>query len=128
MASAGTWRVDPGQLGQPFEGRTALLSPFDRLSYDRTRARELFDFEYILEMYKPEAKRRWGYFALPILHGDRLVGKLDATADRKASKLVVRPIHQDVPFTRDDHRGVDAEIAALASWLGLEVIERVSPA
>ena len=49
------------------------------------RTEELFEFEYALEMYKPAAKRRWGYFALPILHGDRLVGKLDADADRKAS-------------------------------------------
>ena len=120
----GTWRVDPEALGQPFEGRTALLSPFDRLTYDRVRAVQLFDFEYLLEMYKPQAKRRWGYFALPILHHDRLVGKLDATADRKASKLVVNAIHQDVPFTRAIARAVDGEIAALASWLGLEAVER----
>src|SRR5262245_45417235 len=58
----GTWQVDPAQLGRPFEGRTALLSPFDRLTYDRKRALELFDFEYTLEMYKPEPKRRWGFF------------------------------------------------------------------
>jgi len=119
----GTWRVDPEALGQPFEGRTALLSPFDRLTYDRARAVQLFDFEYVLEMYKPQAKRRWGYFALPILHQDRLVGKLDATADRKASKLVVNAIHQDVPFTRAISRAVDDEIAALASWLGLESLD-----
>ena len=56
----GTWRVDPDALGRPFEGRTALLSPFDRLSYDRARALELFGFEYVLEMYKPEAQRRGG--------------------------------------------------------------------
>ena len=71
---AGTWRVDPRalqQLGTPFEGRTALLSPFDRFVHDRKRLQELFDFEYILEMYKPKAQRRWGYFALPILHDDR---------------------------------------------------------
>ena len=80
----GEWRVDPEALGRDFEGRTALLSPFDRLPYDRKRAQELFDFEYVLEMYKPAAKRRWGYFALPILHEDRLVGKVDALADRKA--------------------------------------------
>ena len=121
---AGTWRVDPEALGQPFEGRTALLSPFDRLTYDRARAVQLFGFEYVLEMYKPQAKRRWGYFALPILHQDRLVGKLDATADRKASKLVVNAIHQDVPFTRAISRAVDDEIAALASWLGLESLDR----
>ena len=51
-------------------------------------------------MYKPAAKRRWGYFALPVLHDDRLVGKVDATADRKASVLRVNAIHEDVKFTR----------------------------
>ena len=120
----GTWRVDPEQLGRPFEGRTALLSPFDRLTYDRKRAVDLFDFEYILEMYKPEAKRRWGYYALPILHGDRLVGKLDATADHGSSALRVRAIHRDLPFTRAMTADVDAEIESLAGWLGLEVIDR----
>jgi uncharacterized protein YcaQ len=120
----GTWRVDPEALGQPFEGRTALLSPFDRLTYDRARAVQLFDFEYVLEMYKPKEKRRWGFFALPILHHDRLVGKLDATADRKSSTLQVHAIHHDVPFTGAISRAVDQEIAALASWLGLESVER----
>ncbi len=96
----GEWRVDSAALGEDFEGRTALLSPFDRLVHDRVRAEELFDFEYTLEMYKPATKRRWGYFALPILHDDRLVGKVDATADRKASALRVHAIHEDVRFTR----------------------------
>ena len=68
--------------------------------HDRVRALSIFEFEYQLEMYKPAAKRRWGYYALPILYGDRLVGKLDATADRKAGVLTVNAIHQDVPFTR----------------------------
>src|SRR5213076_1301719 len=96
----GEWRVDTAYLVGAFEGRTALLSPFDRLVHDRVRAEELFDFEYALEMYKPAAERRWGYFALPVLHGDRLVGKIDATADRKASVLRVNAIHEDVKFTR----------------------------
>lgn len=120
----GEWRVDPAQLarlGEPFQGRTALLSPFDRLVHDRKRTLELFGFDYGLEMYKPVAKRRWGYYALPILHGDRLVGKLDAAADRKAGVLRVNAVHEDEPFPAAARAAVAAEIAALAAWLGLEV-------
>jgi uncharacterized protein YcaQ len=120
---AGEWRVDPEALDRDFEGRTALLSPFDRLVYDRARAQELFDFEYVLEMYKPKDKRRWGYFALPVLHEDRLVGKVDATADRKRSVLEVHAIHEDVPFTRPITEAVHGELEALASWLTLESVE-----
>jgi uncharacterized protein YcaQ len=120
----GEWRVDPRYLDGGFEGRTALLSPFDRLVYDRARAEELFDFEYTLEMYKPAAKRRWGYFALPILHGDRLVGKLDAAADSKAGVLRVNAIHEDVRFTRAVREAVQAELRNLAEWLGLALAGR----
>jgi len=74
-------------------------------------------------MYKPAARRRWGYFALPILHDDRLVGKLDAAADRKASVLRVNAIHEDVKFTRTMTKAVQAELEDLASWLGLSSIE-----
>ncbi|GIJ80583.1 hypothetical protein SAMN05443287_115103 [Micromonospora phaseoli] len=117
----GTWRVHPAYVGLPFEGRTALLSPFDRLIHDRVRTEQLFDFEYLLEMYKPRQKRRWGYFALPVLHHDRLVGKLDATADRKAGTLVVNAVHEDVAFTGAMTAEVRAEIENLAGWLGLTV-------
>jgi uncharacterized protein len=117
----GEWRVDPAYLDGGFEGRTALLSPFDRLIHDRARTEELFEFEYSLEMYKPAAKRRWGYFALPILHGERLVGKLDAIADRKASVLRVHAIHEDVSFSRATTAAVRREIEDLASWLGLAI-------
>ena len=119
----GEWRVDPALLDVELEGRTALLSPFDRLVYDRARAQELFDFEYTLEMYKPAAKRRWGYFALPVLHGDRLVGKIDAAADRKTSVLRVHAIHEDVRFTRTITKAVQAELDDLAAWLGLGAVE-----
>jgi uncharacterized protein len=118
---AGEWRVDPEGLDQDFEGRTALLSPFDRLAYDRLRAQELFDFEYALEMYKPKDKRRWGYFALPVLHEDRLVGKVDATADRKRGLLEVHAVHEDVRFTLAITKSLHAELEALSSWLGLEL-------
>lgn len=117
----GTWRVDPSLVGQPFSGRTALLSPFDRLIHDRKRMVELFEFSYQLEMYKPTAKRRWGYFALPILHDDQLVGKLDAAADRKAGVLIVNAIHQDLTFSQAMTAAVDHEINELAHWLGLDV-------
>lgn len=117
--TTGQWRVDPSALGQPFTGRTALLSPFDRLIHDRRRALELFDFDYYLEMYKPQGKRRWGYFALPVLHHDRLVGKVDAVADRKAGTFVVHAIHEDVPLTRAMADDVSHELESLASWLGL---------
>ena len=119
----GEWRVDPAGLGAEFHGRTAVLSPFDRLVYDRRRALELFDFEYTLEMYKPAHKRRWGYFALPVLHDDRLVGKVDALADRKASTLRVHAIHEDVRFTRAMTRAVHAELEALAAWLSLGAVQ-----
>jgi len=117
----GTWRVDPSLLGQPFSGRAALLSPFDRLVHDRKRTVELFEFDYQLEMYKPAAKRRWGYFALPVLYGDRLVGKVDATADRKTGVLRVDAVHEDVPFTRTMAADVDREIKDLARWLELDL-------
>jgi hypothetical protein len=119
----GEWRVDPAALSDSFEGRTALLSPFDRLIHDRVRAEELFDFEYTLEMYKPAAKRRWGYYALPVLHDDRLVGKVDAAADRKASVLRVNAIHEDVKFTRTMTKAVQAELEDLAKWLGMSAVD-----
>ena len=115
----GEWRVDPSYLGQPFAGRAALLSPFDRLVHDRGRTLDLFEFDYQLEMYKPAAKRRWGYYALPVLYGDRLVGKVDALADRKTGVLLVYAVHQDVPFTAAMTAEIDQEIAALADWLEL---------
>lgn len=120
----GEWRVDPVALCDKFVGRTALLSPFDRLIHDRVRAMELFGFEYVLEMYKPAARRRWGFYALPILHGDQLIGKVDAAADRRASVLRVHAIHEDVKFTRPMRDAVHAELDDLAGWLELDTVER----
>jgi len=120
---AGQWRVDPAALERDedddFRGRAALLSPYDRLVYDRVRAQELFGYEYVLEVYKPASKRRWGYYALPILVGDRLVGKLDARAERKEGVFEVNTVHQDVAFTEEMTAAVEAEIDSLADWLGL---------
>lgn len=115
----GAWRIDPQATAEGFEGRTALLSPFDRLVYDRVRARALFDLDYTLEMYKPAAQRRWGYFALPVLHGDWLVGKVDTATDRATSSLDVHAVHQDVLLTGAMTDAIHAELDALARWLGL---------
>ena len=117
----GTWRVDPSYLDAPLDGRAALLSPLDRLVMDRKRMTEIFEFDYQLEMYKPAAKRRWGYWALPILYDDRLVGKLDATADREAGVLRVDAVHEDEPFDRATRAAIDAQIEELARWLDLEL-------
>src|SRR6478609_147288 len=120
----GTWRVDPAQLeavGRPFRGRTALLSPLDRLVFDRKRMADLFEFDYQLEMYKPAAARRWGYWAMPVLHGDRLVGKLDATADPEAGLLRVDALHEDVPLAASARSAIEREIRSLAALLDLEV-------
>jgi len=118
----GEWRIDPALLDQPFSGRTALLSPLDRLVYDRKRLAEIFEFDYQLEMYKPVAKRRWGYFALPILHNDRLVGKVDATAKRKEGVLRVDAIHEDEPFSKTLQSAVNRELQDLATWLELDLM------
>jgi len=115
------WRVDPSLLERPFSGRTALLSPFDRLVHDRKRTVELFDFDYQLEMFKPAVKRRWGYFALPVLHRDRLIGKVDATSDREAGVLRVDTIHEDEPFSKTAAAAVRRELKDLARWLKLDL-------
>ena len=85
---SGEWRVDSATLAgiDDFEGRTALLSPFDRLVYDRRGRSSCSTSSTRWRCTSPAAKRRWGYFALPVLHGDRLVGKVNAKADRKASR------------------------------------------
>lgn len=117
----GTWRVDPTWLDDldAFEGRAALLSPLDRLVADRKRLGEIFDAEYYLEMYKPVTQRRWGYWALPVLWGDRFVGKLDAVADHEAGELRVDAIHRDEPWPAACEDGVRREVGSLAAWLGL---------
>ena len=117
----GRWVIAPQMLEEAFAPRAALLSPFDRLLADRKRVTDLFGFEYVLEMFKPAAKRRWGYYALPVLVGDRLVGKLDATADHPAGLLRIHALHEDEQLSAKDRDAVEAEIEDLARWLGLLV-------
>ncbi|MFN8023174.1 MAG: crosslink repair DNA glycosylase YcaQ family protein [Acidimicrobiales bacterium] len=121
----GTWRVDPVLLervrDEPLAGRAALLSPLDRLVFDRKKTDELLDFDYALEMYKPADQRMWGYFALPYLFGERLVGKADLTSDRANGVLRVNRLHRDVDFTDEMEAGLHEQIDDLARFLGLDV-------
>ncbi len=120
----GVWRVDPALLADvdDFVPRTALLSPFDRLVFDRTRARDLFGFEYVVEMYKPAAQRRWGYFALPILHGDRTRREARCDGRPQGGRAAAWPRSTKISaFTSEVTDAVHAEIRELAAWLGVEV-------
>ncbi len=122
----GRWRVDPAALealDSPAADRTELLAPFDLLLHDRKRMTELLGFDYTLEMYKPKEKRRWGYYALPVLHGDRLVGKVDVTAAHEEGELRVHAIHEDEPFHENLRSAVESRLTELASWLDLSVSE-----
>jgi hypothetical protein len=101
-----------------FRGRTTLLSPFDDLISDRDRTERLFDMRFRLEIYVPKAKREFGYFVLPILRGDRLVGRIDPAFDRRASVLRVHAVHAQPDARAEDWPAARRSIEELASWLG----------
>jgi uncharacterized protein YcaQ len=105
----------------PVSQRTTFLSPFDRLVHDRDRALALWNFFYRLEMYVPAAKREYGYYVLPILHGDRLVGRIEPVFDRREKVLRVKGLWWEL-----GEQPVDLEepLASLAQFLGAERTER----
>jgi uncharacterized protein len=108
---------------------TTLLSPFDPVVWDRARALELFGFEYKIEVYTPAARRRYGYYSLPILHEGDLVGRLDAKAHRKQGLFEVKAIHlePDVPGSEGLVEGLSGALRGCASWHGTpEVVVRRS--
>jgi uncharacterized protein YcaQ len=100
----GAWVVHEealARMNEPLPSRTTLLSPFDRLIHDRERAEDLFGFRYRMEIYLPKAKREYGYFVLPVLHRDRLVGRIDPELDRKQGVLRVNAVHWEADADRE---------------------------
>jgi uncharacterized protein len=113
----GTWIADAASLDAAFRGRTVALSPFDQLIHDRDRTLAFWGFEYRLEIYVPKAKRRWGYFVLPVLRGDRLVGRFDPRFDRHAGVLRTGAVHAEPSPREGDAEAVRSAVHELARWL-----------
>ncbi len=107
-----------------FDPRTTLLSPFDNLIIDRERTRALFDFEMSFEIYVPKNLRKYGYYVLPILHGDKLIGRIDPLMDRKKGILTINAVYAEsfAPRTKDAGKDVARAIENLAEFLGARSI------
>jgi uncharacterized protein YcaQ len=107
-------------LDAVWQPRTVLLSPFDNLIADRQRTRQLFDFDYTIEIYVPAAKRKRGYYAMPILAGDRIIGTVDPRFDRASRTLVVNRVVLE-PGERLTEAARKA-VADLARFVGAEKV------
>ncbi len=107
--------------------RTTLLSPFDNLICDRARTEEMFGFDFRIEIYVPKEKRQFGYYVLPILHGDRLIGRIDPIFDRKQQRLVVNAVYAepDAPMTKSTARSVGKAVQGLADFVGARTIDYI---
>jgi uncharacterized protein YcaQ len=118
----GAWFAHADALDAPFAPRTTLLSPFDRLVNDRERTEALFGFHFRLEIYVPVAKRRYGYYVLPVLHGERLIGRIDPVYDRRSGRLIVNAVHAEPDAPAEAGAGLAAALAELAAWVGADGI------
>jgi uncharacterized protein YcaQ len=112
--------VHPDADDGPVPLRTTLLSPFDRLVHDRNRAEALFGFRYRLEMYVPRAKREYGYYVLPILHGDRIVGRVEPVFDRKSGVLHVQGMWAERGAPEAAGPGIADALRGIADWIGAD--------
>jgi uncharacterized protein YcaQ len=119
----GKWHVHPDADDSPVPDRVTLLSPFDRLIHDRARTEALWDFRYRIEIYVPVAKREYGYYVLPILHGDRLIGRLDPVHDKKAGVLRVNAVYAEPSAPIDAWPTVRKELEDLAKWIGAQAVK-----
>ncbi|HEX2021807.1 MAG TPA: crosslink repair DNA glycosylase YcaQ family protein, partial [Candidatus Thermoplasmatota archaeon] len=97
-----------------------LLSPFENLLWDRAFARRLFGFDHLIEVYKPAPQRTHGYYAMPLLIGDRIAARADLKADRAAGKLLVRQWTWEAPPSRGDEEAALGALERLARQLGIE--------
>jgi len=114
----GRLHVHPGADDRPVPRRTTLLGPFDRLIHDRDRAERLWDFFYRIEIYVPAAKREYGYYVLPILHGDRLIGRVDPLHDKKAGVLRVNAVYAQPDAPPEAWPEIEAALGDMAQWVG----------
>lgn len=107
-----------------WSGRTTLLSPFDNLICDRVRTVKLFNFDFRIEIYVPKDKRKYGYFVLPILHEDKLIGRIDPLMNRKQNRLEINAVfaEPDAPKSRKVGQSIAAAIESLATFLGVSEI------
>jgi len=105
--------------------RTTLLSPFDNLICDRKRTQLLFDFDYAMEIYTPKHKREYGYYVMPVLHGDQFIGRIDPMMDRTRGALKVNAIYAEPDATKTKHtaRAIADGIENLAEFLDARKIE-----
>jgi uncharacterized protein len=110
-----------------WQPRTTLLSPFDNLISDRERTRRLFGFDFRMELYVPKAARRYGYYVLPVLHGDRLVGRVDPAMDRRQNRRLVHAVHAEPDAPASAGPAVATALEELAKFLGADGVELRRP-